>query len=1744
LFAGKNGIQLRVISGYRPNPDSSDGTGSVYSQQERRLRFIKDDRNPRRAFVQDLKKDLEAWQTEGNLIIIGLDANDNIRTGDVNAMLRSKGLLDVHAVRHPHLPPTATCNKNTQEIPVDGIWASPSLDCTSAGYYGFGELIIGKTDHRMIWADFSYESALGFEPPPIPYKAPQRLTLTDPRVIKKYNKILRKEHQRLKLNTRAYALQASIPTGLTQAHHQEYETLAHLDFCARQHADKQCRKLRMGAVDFSDTINIVRGEIDMWDLLARKRNGIRASTKKIRRLMKLTSIPTAFQAPLPQIIINRKTAMTQYKKLKKKSQEEREKFGKRLIKARAQARNTTVEAQAILLKNAFGQRKLAQRVKRLTGKQRGDPLRSVDAPSDNSDDRTMCHDKLSIEEAFVGEGTRRFSQTNGTPLMQPNFTRRVGYLAELPGADEILQGTFIPDPNMDPYTIQFLEHLKMEPEVRNAQPLSKAISTASYQESWGKMKGRTSSSPFGPTFVHYIAGSQDQSVADFDATMANIPYASGYCPEVWTKMTDVLIPKKTTSSAIEKLRIIVLFHALFNMNNKRVGRDMIANAEKLHQIPWEAYGSRKRHQSIECATNKVLTTDIARQEHRSMALCSNDAKSCYDRILHAVASICMRRVGVPKETCLMMFGTLAKVKHYIRTTYGDSTTAYSCIEIPFQGIYQGNGAGPGIWLLVSIPIINMLKTAGFGFRVRTVISGDSFSFVCYTFVDDSDVVHSSIDNDSEDTDALVQEMQEVLDTWEGGLRASGGALVPTKSYWFLIHFIFENNKWRYARLNETPASLTIRDIPGTGRVELERLDIHEAKETLGVFIAMNGNQKAQTQELWEKASLWADKVRTGKFTQAEAWFSLQFCIMKSLEYPLAATSLSKVQCDRIMKPIRAAVLPALGINRHLTIEVVEGPRKFQGVEVPDLWTVQGILKLGLAIRHGDAPTITGNQLRASMELHTMELGLPGQLFKQDYHLFGHLATTSWIRHLWEFCSDSNFQLHTTTPQLSLARDNDVFLMASFAAYGYRKQELSLLNLCRLSCHAIRLSDISTGDGTRIHPMSWSGYPTTSSGREYEWPQHGRPTNVAWTLWQAALRTCFLTLETTQTTIRQPLGYWTTPIPDNWHWFYSPSTDRVYEYRPAQTNYETYSILPTRRRLRSPKYMRTSPSRALPLDAERTTITEHDQFVFCHGSRPSRHNDDSTRTVFSLVHGHDQWALRTFHCPNDGSHIAAAILQGTAVAVCDGSYKESFGTAGFVLQRGNSKDHRILGTNITPGSPDDINPYRAELAGIFAIVVAVEAIVAFHDIQSGSIELGCDCESGITTIFEHTYDKPKQPHYDLIHEIRQKIKASKLTWASRHVSGHQDKHVPVHLLDMWGQLNCEMDGLAKVYWNETHALVTPFFPPSTVGWSLWTNSCKLSSWHRQSLYDHAKSDKILAHWSHRRQIPPNLIHSIDWDSCKQALKTLGLAKSLWIPKWLAGFAPVGKVLQRNKLQEHAECPRCGEFETTAHVLLCMAPTAQRQWDASIAALTVWLTSARTSPDLQHAILRRLQQWRLQEDDHTPLSYNWPGVNDLVRLQDSVGWQAFLEGGVLLAWAAKQQDYYDWLNKKNTGKRWVTTLITKLWEISWDLWEHRNGELKNPSSPASIRDHARLDALIAADYADQTQLFRKDYRWFRRPRAIIFLESLDYKTQWLESVFLARARYSRRRRTSTRAQRALMHSTFRPSTTPALTGASTV
>jgi hypothetical protein len=129
--------------------------------------------------------------------------------------------------------------------------------------------------------------------------------------------------------------------------------------------------------------------------------------------------------------------------------------------------------------------------------------------------------------------------------------------------------------------------------------------------------------------------------------------------------------EKGRLKARRKTTIIVLFHSLFNMLNKKVARQATQSAIKLDAIPSNAY-AKPGFRSNDCGLNKVLTYGIIRQRKTTAALCSNDAKSCYDRIVHSIANICLKRVGVQANTCQVMLGMLQQMKHYVKTAYGTS----------------------------------------------------------------------------------------------------------------------------------------------------------------------------------------------------------------------------------------------------------------------------------------------------------------------------------------------------------------------------------------------------------------------------------------------------------------------------------------------------------------------------------------------------------------------------------------------------------------------------------------------------------------------------------------------------------------------------------------------------------------------------------------------------------------------------------------------------------------------------------------------------------------------------------------------------------------------------------------------------------------------------------------------------------------------------------------------------------------
>jgi hypothetical protein len=167
---------------------------------------------------------------------------------------------------------------------------------------------------------------------------------------------------------------------------------------------------------------------------------------------------------------------------------------------------------------------------------------------------------------------------------------------------------------------------------------------------------------------------------------------------------------------------------------------------------------------------------------------------------------------------------LKNLHHTVRTIYGDFKAEYggTLWAVPYSGVGQGNGAGPAIWAVASTPVLKTMKDEDFGCMYATSIKGKDLHFVGYSFVDDIDIIQSG--QPGEPFQVLATHMQENMDTWEGGIWTTGGALDPEKSCWYLIRFCLKNGHWAYVSKEDTPASIPVHNHVGN-IMELEWLEV-------------------------------------------------------------------------------------------------------------------------------------------------------------------------------------------------------------------------------------------------------------------------------------------------------------------------------------------------------------------------------------------------------------------------------------------------------------------------------------------------------------------------------------------------------------------------------------------------------------------------------------------------------------------------------------------------------------------------------------------------------------------------------------------------------------------------------------------------------------------------------------------------------------------------------------------------------
>ena len=143
--------------------------------------------------------------------------------------------------------------------------------------------------------------------------------------------------------------------------------------------------------------------------------------------------------------------------------------------------------------------------------------------------------------------------------------------------------------------------------------------------------------------------------------------------------------------------------------------------------------------------------------------------------------------------------------------------------------------------------------------------------------------------------------------------------------------------------------------------------------------------------------------------------------------------------------------------------------------------------------------------------------------------------------------------------------------------------------------------------------------------------------------------------------------------------------------------------------------------------------------------------------------------------------------------------------------------------------------------------------------------------------------------------------------------------------------------------------------------------------------------------------------------------------------------------------------------------------------------------------------------------------------------------FFEGCVAQDWEAIQDAYFRWCHSWKTGHRWTASLIQKLWDISWDLWEHRI------SIVHAWENEATLHNMMAVDHEIRTQFIRgpngltqRDHHLFEGSLQDILDAPIFYRQRWLHRIEIARDRASQRLITMYSAERQALRAWLQGST----------
>jgi len=441
--------------------------------------------------------------------------------------------------------------------------------------------------------------------------------------------------------------------------------------------------------------------------------------------------------------------------------------------------------------------------------------------------------------------------------------------------------------------------------------------------------------------------------------------------------------------------------------------------------------------------------------------------------------------GVPALATLPMFMMIQLMKFFLQTAYGDLANFYGggLSGSPFQGVCQGNGAGPTIWLAMSMCIVQMVHTHSHPTTITSAISCQQMTLIGFLYVDNTDLIYMALDTTTTSQE-VVNHLQLHLSIWQHGLHASGGALAPAKCSWSMLDYYWHWCLWRISL--DKPSDLLVANESGPAS-PITFNPPTDATVVIGLAQSLTGSMAVQYKILEDKIPQWIVALPRGKLPHGLSWRGFHSMLWPSLRYPLAATMFSPPQGTMLTHQFITGLLPFLRCAKNFPMALCHGPPTYFGLHLPHIYWEQGAMAISTFLSSFQTSSSMGSLLLANFEQVQLEVGVGTPFLELDFETYDPLLTPCWLCSLWEFLSYANISLCSLVlvPGLPPQRVGDNFLMElALSDPQWSRQDLLTINHCRLALHCLTMANVAMGDG---HYLWTNSSPPLALPSTYLWP---------------------------------------------------------------------------------------------------------------------------------------------------------------------------------------------------------------------------------------------------------------------------------------------------------------------------------------------------------------------------------------------------------------------------------------------------------------------------------------------------------------------------------------------------------------------------------------------------------------------------------------------------------------------------------